>query len=439
MNRLQVIIVILCIFLAIGGVFIFAGSGRPSNNPQQITGGVLTIWGTEPANTFTKVFKAYESQTKNRIIYTPVDSATFNAEILNAIASNKSPDAIIANIDWANQNSDKISPLPMTSSAVTNFKNTYVDSVSTELLFEKTNRDTKVTTQYARALPLWIDPLVLFWNKDIFNAGVIALPPANWEELSTISNTIKATDASGTVSRAGVAMGRAKNIPNTKDILALLMLQQGLAPHSPFFTSKSNDDAGKIQSAVRFYTDFANPGYAGYTWNGFLPAPEDLFATGKLGMMLEPLSRYQAIVDKNPHLAFNVTKSPQPKDSEVPIYTGDIIVITVPLASKHASAAWSFGSWMTEAEQAKQLLGKGYIAPARRDLYRDSTVTALPFFPILKEEALNLRLMNDPYPQESAEIIENIIESIVDKKLTISEGVKEAGLRIARSIQEHSQ
>jgi ABC-type glycerol-3-phosphate transport system substrate-binding protein len=439
MNRLQIIITAVSIIVAIIGVILFGMSGRPQDPGSTVTNvPLLKVWGTEKTAVLAPAFKKYEGEKKTKIEYTEIDQQAFGTIILEALASGTGPDAIITDIDWIQENRDKLADSNPSFVSIADLKTSYVDIIGQTIIFSKTDTKTKKTVEYTKAIPLWIDPLVLFWDKDIFNGENIALPPANWDEFTTISQRISKTDTTGNVERAGAAMGRAYNIPRYKEIVSLLILQQGAKQQDGFFTLE-NIQQHRIESALRYYTDFARPSFKGYTWNAALPEPITLFSAGKLGMMIDYMSAADDIRRRNPHIAFAIAKIPQPKDAEVPIYTADIIGLTVPIVAKYQAAAWAFGAWLSSMDTARELVMNKSVTPARRDLLRDSKVASKDWFPIMKESALNTRRLSDQYATESSTIIANMIESIVGGRSTISEAINEGSKRMDRIIKSTNQ
>ncbi|MEK7576725.1 MAG: extracellular solute-binding protein [Patescibacteria group bacterium] len=438
MNKFRIIIIIFSIITIVIALILFGRGGSPTPGQNLANVPLLKVWGTAPKQIFSAAFENYGKTTKTQIAYTEIDANSFDTKILEALASNNAPDAIITDADWIIENRNKITPPAMTTARIADFKNVFVDSVSASLILtKKIDKNSNVTPDYIIAMPLWLDPIVLFWNKDIFNAENIALPPANWEEFSTISNKIKQTDATGNVQRAGSAMGRASNIPRYKETLALLTLQQGVDSKLGFNGDKNT--YSKLESAVRFYTDFNKSNFSSYTWNEKLPEPQDLFAQGKLGMMLDYMSTSKLLTVKNPHLSFNIALAPQPKGSEVPIHTAQIIAITVPAVSKNNTAAWNFATWLAGSAPAVSFLDGQTIAPARRDVLRNAKVSANSLYPIIKETSLNTRRFRDLVPAQTSAILANMLDSIADGRSTISESLTDALRRITRANKENIQ
>src|SRR3990167_4058409 len=79
-------------------------------------------------------------------------------------------------------------------------------------------------------MPVAVDPLVLFWNRDIFARGGLIVAPKTWEEV--VANTVPTLtvrDFSRNIQTAGIAMGEYRNIKNAFPIISLLAIQGGSA------------------------------------------------------------------------------------------------------------------------------------------------------------------------------------------------------------------
>src|SRR3989344_3648494 len=63
---------------------------------------------------------------------------------------------------------------------------------------------------------------------DIFNSAGITRPPQNWEEFNSDVETITRLDGSGQITQSAAAIGTARNINRSTDLLSALMIQTGV-------------------------------------------------------------------------------------------------------------------------------------------------------------------------------------------------------------------
>lgn len=431
MNRVQIIILILSGvigLLAFGLIGGYIGPGVGGGDAP-VTG-KLVVWGSAPEGDFQNLFDAYKIATKTTIGYQRVEAENFTSQLTKAIARNEGPDVIIQNVEWIMANRDILSPAPRQMLTVRDYQTTYIDVVA----------DAFIVGDSIWALPLWVDPLVLYWNKDIFNVHAIASPPKNWTEVKQISNETKNIGDGGLIKSGGIALGRAQNIPLFKDIMGILLLQLGGdiedSQGNFSFAGKSNLDAGV--SALKFYTDFGKSNTVEYTWNTNVPEPRELFSEGKLAMMLDYISYMPTLKGKNPHLNFDVSLPPQLDNAEFPIYTASVGGTAVPLGSKNISPAWQFAKWMNDQGNIRTFLKTRVLAPARRDLMNNGELAKNDLFPLLRKLALNARRTHDTYPTENSRFIKEMIEAVADNRLTPTEAIGNAQnlLNRDRSRQE---
>jgi len=426
-NKVQVIALIISVIVSIASIIVFSSSG---DTPPPSFGGVdeIVIWGIDDPALFKDVIKDYQDQFKKKVIYEEKDPRTFDRDLLEAIASGNSPQAIITSTDWIAKNRDKIAPAPQTSLRAEDVETAFID-LATMSLIERKEFEDKPVEKTVWGLPLWIDPIVLFWNKDLFNQALVATPPATWHDFLSTSNKIKELGAGGTIAKSGAALGRARNIPLHKDILSLLLLQQGQILEEALFDERGSKDQA-VLSILRFYTDFGKPGTAAYTWHGVLPEPRDLFIEGKLGMMLDRYSYKKELENKNPHRAFDISPVPQTQGGKL-AYVADVRAITVPKGSSAHEAAWALARFFVSQPELKKITAEGVIVPARRDLI---AVDSMP--DILKRSVLNAKASFEQYPKENAPVIAEMIENMANGKLLPSEAITEVRIKRKRLIDE---
>jgi multiple sugar transport system substrate-binding protein len=98
-------------------------------------------------------------------------------------------------------------------------KDNFVDVVSYDVILE----DGKVY-----GLPLSVDTLAMFYNKDLFNNAGISQTPQYWnkEFLQDVKKLTKQDPKKGII-QAGAALGGSTNINRFSDILSVLMMQNG--------------------------------------------------------------------------------------------------------------------------------------------------------------------------------------------------------------------
>lgn len=423
MNKVQIAIITFSIIIAIAAIIAFSLTGEPEP-PIRVEGGQLIVWGIDRADIFEGVFSSYKGELPVKIIYVEKDPRTFERELLEALASQNPPDLLIATDDWIRENHNKIAPPAREIINVDVEKRNMVELASSLFIDEETV-DGKVQ-KTIWALPLWLDPLVLYWNKDIFEQTApkpIARPPEDWDTLVQFSKRIAVIGEGKKVALAGAALGRAKNIPLYKEILSLLLLQLDTDIESGIYSGSQKEKSELARSAIQFYTDFGNPNTApggAYTWDPRLAEPRELFAEGKLGMMVDLYSFASELRAKNPHLAFDIAPVPQARGGKRVNYA-KVMAVTVPKTAKSPPASWFFAKWLTSMEQVEIIMRSHNITPTGRDLLESGKIGVF-----LKSASITARRPRETYPAENSRILKDLIESVANGKMTASAAMAEA-------------
>ncbi len=226
---------------------------------------------------------------------------TYKEDLLDALASGKGPDIFMIRNSWRKSFEDKTVPAPEGLLTEKRFRDALVDTAADDFV----GSDGKIY-----GLPVSVDSLALYYNKDILNAAGITQPPATWEEVLSAAKKISRVDDYGNVIRSGIAIGTAYNINRSTDILAAMMMQLG----SPMINKQSgmaefSDEKGR--KALEFYLQFANAGSGSYSWNPFMHYSIDAFYEGTLGMMVNYSWQYATLKQKNAKLNIGVAPLPQ--------------------------------------------------------------------------------------------------------------------------------
>jgi ABC-type glycerol-3-phosphate transport system substrate-binding protein len=253
---------------------------------------------------------------------------------------------------------------------------------------------------------------MLYWNKDLFNAASLPLPPRDWTELMSQTASLTRRNTAGQIEVAGAALGRASNIPLFKHVLEALLLQEN--PQQNSFLQ----DTAAANSATRSYTNFALSSQPHFSWHALLPLPRALFSRNDLGMMIDYASYAFALAQQNPHLNFAI--APLPKiNQNAPVTGGALWGITVSRASSKSVQAWRAALLLTGKDFASSLIAAANFAPARRDLLDSSNP--------LHAAVLQAKRIPDQSPAQTSAILAEMIDSVSDGKKKVSEAVNEAG------------
>ncbi|OGY45741.1 MAG: hypothetical protein A2663_02865 [Candidatus Buchananbacteria bacterium RIFCSPHIGHO2_01_FULL_46_12] len=353
----------------------------------------LTWWGTydDPQN-FAEVINDYRALHPHiSVTYRKLRPEEFERELLNALAEDRGPDIFSLPNTWLTKYLPKIEPLPpktkmayVTSQKSLGLKEETITEIREsssltapqlkdgylDVVYQDVVRDGKIY-----GLPLSVDTLVLFYNRDLFNNAGLPLPPANWLDLQEQVKKLTYQDKNGNLIQSGAALGTGVNVDRGVDILSLLMMQNGaqmtvggqvtfgLVPAN-FPTPNYNPGL----EAIRFYTDFAAPAKEVYTWNETFPNSLDAFAQGRVAMIFGYNYHIPYLEAKRSgKLNYAIAKAPQ-IEGRPEINFANYRVQVVSKKSRYVNEAWDFLQFISRAAQARKYLAKTSQPAALRAL-----------------------------------------------------------------------
>lgn len=413
-NKLQIVLIGGAVFLTLIVVLIFAGiiPGLKDNAQQSAT---LKLWGFDNETVWSEIFRTYKDENPGVTIYYERKTLeNFEANLLNAVARGDSPDIFILPSEYLKKFEDKISAAPPL----------LITEREIEQQFIETAKQFLTPKKEVLGIPLYADPLVLYWNKDLFTREGIALPPTTWDEFLEISERITKKDGAGNIITSGAALGRAKNIKNSPAILTALFLQSGekIIDEDNEVVFGESVLSGEVslrpaESALRFFSEFADSSKTSQSWVSSLPEAEDLFLAGKLGMYMGFSLELEEMRKKNPHIAIGVSHLPILNGKKATY--GSLFAPAVPLASRNYQPAWKFIKFLTNKQTSRIYSDLKMNASPRRDLF--SSYQSDPARSVFAESNLSLAYWPNPDPIKTDQIFRELIEDMALKKDTMRE------------------
>ena len=464
------------IFLTFAVAIVPLVSGCDPSNTGYIVN--LEIWGIKDDST---VYNEIINQYKNinpyagDIKYRKFSESTYKQELLDALASGNGPDIFMINNAWLPSFQSKIEAAPALLASELDLRNNFPDSVASDFIADKV----------VYALPLAMDSMVLYYNKDMFNAAGITEPPKTWQEFDSAVEKLTMVDSVGNIIRAGAAIGTAQNVNMSSDLLSLLMMQHGVQfPTDKNMRAKFDEgvlgpDGTVVQAgerALAYYTKFSRVSDSGnvanklYTWNSRQKDSLEAFSEGTVGMMFSYYCRYDDIKSKNPKLNFGVAPVPQ-FDSNKPItlanYWGYAVsknkIASTQTVGQQPSApvtngirtheAWQFlrfltlkntgkvklynaitrnsGEFAINFDPALEYLKKTNLPAARRDLIELQKMD--PVLSVFSQGNLIAKNWYQKDPDSVVKIMKTTIEAVNRGELTLHEALVLAKNRVNSS------
>lgn len=422
----QTILLIVFGALILLAVLIFSGiipgfGGAGGQKEEKVD---LVVWGFLPSSIFAPALENFnQTYTKTHsLTYVEKRLSSYETELLEALAVGTGPDIFMISQDMIAKQKNKMLIWPFTVFSERAFKDSFVDGA--EIFLQRNG---------VIAMPLLIDPMVLYWNKELFAGKGIAQPPATWEEFQNISKQLTTLDKSGNIIFSGAALGLFSNINNAKDIIASLILQTGnpvtsmegekIVSRLSGSGALSNSEVG---SAIDFYTRFSNVRYDAYSWNYALPNSLEAFTAGNLAMYLGFGSEVASIKAKNPHLIFDVAIIPKlgSKISNATMSNIYALAISKNVSVSQQSGAMGALMLLTDPYFLKILAESNSYAPASRILLAKPQERAERA--TIYKSAVSARSWPDPSPQETSEIFKEMVESILSGRSRAPEALETA-------------
>jgi ABC-type glycerol-3-phosphate transport system substrate-binding protein len=336
-----------------------------------------------------------------RVVYREIPQSQFNQVLLEALASGTGPDLIIAPQDIILSNISRLYPFPLASFSEKAYKDMYVDGAS--LFF---------SPQGAIALPVSIDPLVLFYNRTLFSKHGIVTPPQYWDELVNDTPLLTITNNQGQFAESAISLG-APNTPYQKEILMSTVMQLGQTPvlkqfrsdGTPIFTVMANTPVTQegevlpLSTATRFFSQFSDPTKGTYTWSQYGGDALNQFLAEKLAMYIGYASELNTIRTRNPRADIEMSYLPQTRGYNTFATTGRMYGIAALQTTKNPVTSLTVESQFASAGISPAIAATIGAVPALRqyattqglsDVVAKSMLVAHPWYDSFSVQSTNL-------------------------------------------------
>ncbi|MEA3398724.1 MAG: extracellular solute-binding protein [Patescibacteria group bacterium] len=433
---------------------------------------ILNYWRVfDGEDAFKEIIAKYQQTHPNvKINYRKLRYDEYRQELLEAFATDRGPDILSIHNTWLKEYQtkgflaampDKIAmAYPVETGAIkkeltwetrTNktlslnqIKNNFVDIVYKDVAINVYDETNKKYTEKIYGLPLFVDTLAMYYNKDLFNNAGIANPPEYWNrEFQQDVKKMTKQNNKGELIQSGVGLGGGSNIERCSDILSILMMQNGAEMMNNGGFVKFNIQPGDFKDksynpgldALRFYTDFASPAKEVYSWNKSLDNSLDLFTQGRLAIMFGYSYMLPEIKANAPKLNFSIAQLPQIEGNLENINFANYWIEAVSQKSDNSDIAWDFVQFITRPEQAKLYLQKAKKPTALRSLTEEQSEDRE--IGIFTNQILTAESWYQGINAIAAEtIIKDMIEEVITGKNTIEAAINLAARKVQQTIEE---
>lgn len=362
----------------------------------------LILWGTETSDAMLPLLQSYEnSDSPFRVKYVEKNEENFDADFIAALAAGTGPDAVIIPDRLFLERKNLYYTIPYASYP----QRTFVDAFAPE-------SQALLSPDGVEAIPLLIDPLVMYWNRDTFAKAGTLVPPKTWDELTALAPKVSVFDKTLRLSQSMIAFGDAQNVPHFKELLLTLWLQDACNnPGKTCAVDTTDQTASSLTNSIQFFTGFVNPSKTAYSWNHAEQNAKDAFLGGTLATYFGYGSELTDIQKKNANLNFDMAYLPQPANAAKPVTYGSMQLFAIVKNSKNLASAFALGVGFASHDSDQALSTATGIPPMRSDLL--SAPPEDSFSPIVFGSVLRAQGWLDPNPLESSLVLSRLVGDVV--------------------------
>ena len=424
----------------------FAGCGKKptvNNNPaagmDKNGNVVITYWRPETYNDpFPQALTDFQSENAGIVIkYQAFPEDVYEQRVVEALANGSGPDVWELPGDEVPEHRQKLYPAPDSIANASGIAKKYVPQVASEV----------VLGNQVMGLASHMEPLRIIENSRIFDdANVNTELPQNWSGVVNAARQLTKFDDKGKLVQSGLAIGSGEEVFDSADIMSLIFMQ-----YRTDMIKKSQDEAtfnlfqrtdGGIsyvgRNALKFYTDFARPNSANYTWDPALGGSVQAFTQGKVAMTIGYERLVPFFKQKNPSLQiataavpqiwlldYPTRKDTQPKMTR-PIDFAKSRVQVVSKVSVHPVSGWKFLSlFIAGANLSTGPHTSPFLSAEEPDWFEDRP-----------EPQFAETWFKGPFPRQTDVIMRAMADGVVKQNQTIETAINNAAEQITTLLQQ---
>lgn len=433
----RIVILVVFGFLIVGGTAAVA-LFRSDDKAFQ---GEIVVWGTLKSSDFDRFARslARERKVLENVTYIEKDPRTYYSELVNALAAWRGPDLFLIDQNELVNHEDKIRKVSYETLPERTYRTEYIEGAEIFL-----------RTDGIMAVPFSVDPMVMYWNRDLFFANGLANPPQFWDELVGLTDRLTVLDQNQNITQSAVAFGGYDNVTNAKEILSTLLLQLRIPmvswnprggvlvsltrPTGAGGTQAQSEDFANGTAALRFYTEFADPVRSVYSWNRAMPESRQAFLAGDLALYFGYASEYESLRAGNPNLNIDLAPVPGPRGVARRITHSTITGFAIPISSSNAGNAYAAARSMSDAIALRAWAETTGLPPVHRALLNNPPTDS--FGAVVYDAALNAHTWLDPNQAGSDTVFKTMIDDIASGRLDVNQAVRTAEGALQRLVPQ---
>jgi ABC-type glycerol-3-phosphate transport system substrate-binding protein len=409
--------------LILVALWLMANPNTSSNRVAPVYGTSVVIWGTLPREAFDAVFTTIEDNNNDfRVVqYVQKDARSFDEEVVNALAESRGPDILFLPHEKLLQYRSKIQPLSDQTLPIPDFKRSYIDGAEIFILPDG-----------IYAIPAVIDPLVMYFNRDLLSTKNFISPPATWESVvNDIVPSLVERDFGRNIIRSPLAFGEYRNVTNAFGILSMLLLQGGsglvVQVNNNYRIQLNQSVSGTglpLENALTFYTNFASPSNPLYSWNRAQRNDKDEFLAEELVLYFGKGSEARTIAVENPNLNFDIAEVPQGAQATVRRTYGSVYGFALLKSAPNPSGAVQAVFELVKPANAEQLATNLSMAPVNRSVLSKGSNDE--YGRVIYSAAPVARGWLSPEPQVANDIFTQMVEDVLANRSRPSDAAVDA-------------
>ncbi len=425
-KKISIFQIILLIFFGVTGLFGFIAftNYSPSGNTETENLGQMQIWGTLDEDIFNEGLSFLKNLDEgySKVSYVQKSEESFNQEFLEAVAEGNIPDLILVSNSTIFNNINKIYKIPTSSISESVFFGTFLESFSP--FFEEDG---------SLAIPFLADPIVMYYNKDLFFSAGIPIPPQEWKDFLEMAPKINKIDENKNIIKSIVAFGDGDNVENLKEILATLFFQSGnpiIKKENGIYKSTlyENSSFQTPYDALDFFSSFSNPNAPQYSWNTAMPNSKDFFIGGSLGVYFGYASEISDIRLKNPNLNFDVTEIPRTSSDLRNNVMLKTFAFAIPKSAKNIENSSILAFRIANKDILEKIEEKTQLPPVRKEMV--ANLKGDKYLDIFYKEAIYGSSFMDPDEEKTDKIFSDLVNNYISGRFSAKESFSSASRSI---------
>lgn len=349
----------------------YSGGSKDVAPPNAIQGAV-TVWGTLPVAGMNQLIAEIRktNETFSNVRYVQVSANQFSNALTNALADGNQPDLVLIPHELLVTLRPRLSVFSYQQFPLREFRDRYVAGAEQFALPEG-----------IYGIPVLVDPLMMYWNRNLLATNGFLTPPETWESL--LGDYFPALIARGTdrsLTRSVVAMGSMRTVTNGHPIIASLFIQggsQGVVlqnnQYQILLDRRTTGTGRPFLTAVDFYTRFSSFNNVNYSWNDAQPNDRDHFTGENLVFYFGFGSEARELERRNPNLSFDIAEFPQGAAATLRRTYGRLYSLVPVQRSRNPQAASVVLSVLTSDQVVQQLATLYDVAPVKKSLLQSGS------------------------------------------------------------------